>query len=327
MKKTPLISVVLSVYNGERFIARAIASVLIQDYKNFEFIIVDDASTDSTATIINSFNDPRIRLVSLAKNEGVANALNHALTMVHGTYIAKMDADDISLPTRFKTQVTWLEKHPDIDCVGTGYGVISESGNLLKLGGVLTSHKDIVREMHFRNSFVHGSLMIRRKFIVDNNFSYPKNARYNEDYTLLLKMKEKGMLSNIPKVLYLWRANTQGLTATNRRQMAQNAQELMTREKTSPNQWSIAEIVEKFTAYKNNTCRFNGQQYSQALSRNYHYFVVKQSIIFLSHKKYDAFLQGVFAALLVNPSGFLYLLLAHLSFLLQRDDYFSKSTI
>ena len=112
------LSALMSVYNGEEFITEAIESILAQTYSDFEFIIVNDGSTDKTREIIEGFKDNRIKLFNLEKNTGVGRALSFGLSKVQGRYMVKVDADDISLPTRFEEQKEYLDTHPDISLVG-----------------------------------------------------------------------------------------------------------------------------------------------------------------------------------------------------------------
>ena len=110
----PLISVILPAYNAERFLEEAIDSILAQTYKNFELIVLNDGSTDRTEEIILSYNDPRIRYIKNESNLKLIKTLNKGIALARGKYIARMDADDISLPTRFEKEIEFMEIHPDI---------------------------------------------------------------------------------------------------------------------------------------------------------------------------------------------------------------------
>jgi glycosyltransferase involved in cell wall biosynthesis len=124
---TPKISVAMSVFNGEEYLRAAIDSILAQTFSDFEFIIVDDGSTDRSAAIVRGYDDPRFVLLS-QENRGVAAALNHAMSRARGEYIARQDADDVSLPERFAQQVQWLEAHPEVSALGTGAVLIDPQG-------------------------------------------------------------------------------------------------------------------------------------------------------------------------------------------------------
>jgi glycosyltransferase involved in cell wall biosynthesis len=114
-----LVSVVMATYNGERFIGAAIDSILAQTHSNFELIVVDDASTDATSGILAAFTDPRLRVIHSPANNGVARARNRGFDCARGDYIALLDHDDLSHPTRLARQVEYLETHPGIVLVGT----------------------------------------------------------------------------------------------------------------------------------------------------------------------------------------------------------------
>ena len=116
----PKLSVIMPAYNAEKYIGEAIESILNQTFTDFEFIIIDDGSSDHTADIIKGFHDERIRFIQNEKNSGVANTLNKGLELSQGEYIARMDADDISLPARFEKQVAFMEANPDVAVVGCG---------------------------------------------------------------------------------------------------------------------------------------------------------------------------------------------------------------
>src|SRR6185312_15181398 len=113
-----VVTVVMSVFNEERHVGAAIASILQQTYSDFEFVIIDDGSTDKSRAVVESFDDPRIRFVS-RPNKGLNHSLNEGLEMARGRYIARQDADDLSMPTRFEREVALLDERPEIALVGT----------------------------------------------------------------------------------------------------------------------------------------------------------------------------------------------------------------
>ena len=127
----PLVSVIMPVYNGEKYLAEAIDSILVQTFTDFELLIVDDGSQDNSAEIIRSYvkRDSRIRFFQQEQNEGSANARNRGIANAKGEFIAAMDCDDVSLPERLQKQVDFLESHPEIGALGTrGRGVRSRYG-------------------------------------------------------------------------------------------------------------------------------------------------------------------------------------------------------
>ena len=126
----PKISVVMPVYNGEKYLREAIESILDQTYQDFEFIMVNDASTDGSGSILSEFAnlDQRIRILTNESNLGIAGATNRGIAQARGEYIALMDQDDISLPERFEKQVEFLSNHPDISVLGTNSIILEEDG-------------------------------------------------------------------------------------------------------------------------------------------------------------------------------------------------------
>jgi glycosyltransferase involved in cell wall biosynthesis len=127
----PEISVLMSVYNAEQYLEKAIESILNQSFKNFEFLIINDASDDNSLNIINRFQDHRLHVYSNPVNLGLANSLNKGINLSQGKYIARMDADDIAVLSRLAIQYTFLEKNPHIDICGASVRLINESGEYL----------------------------------------------------------------------------------------------------------------------------------------------------------------------------------------------------
>jgi glycosyltransferase involved in cell wall biosynthesis len=198
--KKPLISVIMPVYNAEKYLSQAIESILQQTYKNFEFIIIDDHSTDGSLVIIEKYQlmDRRIVLIRNKKNLDVAASLNRGLEIAKGGYIVRMDADDISLPNRFITQLHFMQSHPDVGILGSWVLAIGEGRN-----GVWRyplSFKSIQAEMIFNTPMAHPSIMISRKLMDKYHVKYrPKH--YAQDFYLFLESSRYFKLVNIPKVL------------------------------------------------------------------------------------------------------------------------------
>ena len=160
MVNSPQVSVIMPVYNAERFLRLAIDSILGQTFSNFEFIIINDGSTDGSLKIIKSYKDSRIHLIS-RPNKGLAPSLNEGLTRAKGQYIARMDADDISLPKRLAQQVDFLDQNPTVGLVGSNYIIIDDSGKKLDVTDVFTHPSDLKVAMVTCNQYGHGSVMMR----------------------------------------------------------------------------------------------------------------------------------------------------------------------
>jgi len=198
MPANPKISVIMSVYNGERYLREAIDSVLNQTFPDFEFIIVNDGSTDSSLKIIQSYDDKRIRLIENDKNIGLTKSLNKAIKQSQGEYIARQDADDISLLNRFEEQLRYLEQHPEVALLGTSVYQIDERGRTL--GRIIVPAKP-GRSLFKENQFNHGSTIFKRE-AVDRLGGYNELLRYSQDYELWLRMAKYYEVSNLTQALY-----------------------------------------------------------------------------------------------------------------------------
>ena len=128
---TPKLSVVMSVLNGEPYLREAVESILNQTFEDFEFIVLDDGSTDNTVQILESYDDPRMVRLYNPANLGLPKSFNRGLSVCRGEFIVRQDADDMSMPSRFMTQLHYLERHPDIGVLGTQMDVVDERGDFL----------------------------------------------------------------------------------------------------------------------------------------------------------------------------------------------------
>lgn len=207
MADSPLVTVVMPAYNARRYVAEAIDSVLAQTLADFEFLIIDDGSTDGTGDILREYagRDPRIRVIN-QPNSGIGAALNRGIEQAQARYIARMDSDDICLPQRFARQVEFLERTPECVLVGSRVLLIDQDGlPLFEMDSVQTTH-DRIDEllMEARWSIVHPSIMMRadlvRKIGGYNNALVPV-----EDHDLFLRLAEVGRLANLPEVLLKYR--------------------------------------------------------------------------------------------------------------------------
>lgn len=199
----------MPVYNGEKFLAEAIESMLGQTYSNFEFLIVDDGSADNSVKIARAYaeRDSRIRLFQLERNMGKADARNVGCFAAKGDYIAGMDCDDISLPLRLEKQVNFLETNPGIGLVGVCADVVDEdTTTLLYKYMVAQSHSLIVFNWFIGESYLGGAFMLRRAYFeaVDG---YEPGRRAVDDLDLLARLFSQTdiQLANLPDFLYLYR--------------------------------------------------------------------------------------------------------------------------
>ncbi len=189
--KKPLLSVIMSVYNAELYLQKSISSILEQTVDDFEFIIINDASTDGSLNIIHSFSDDRIRLVEKEKNKGFkgfVENLNLGLDKAKGKYIARMDADDIAYSTRFEKQINFLEHNPHIFMLGSSMDLIDKSDNFIKKLSAVKGHQSIVKRFNYDNPMYHPALMYRRTEV-----RYRNVFRGCEDFDFHLQHLSKGL--------------------------------------------------------------------------------------------------------------------------------------
>ena len=212
----PKISVVMAVYNSEKYLSKAIESILEQSFTDFEFIIINDDSTDKSEEIIKSYKDSRIKFLENESNMGHTYCLNRGISVVVGEYIARMDSDDVSLPERFQKQVEFMDSHKDVSVCGTWVKTIGkDSGFVNKL---LTNPEDIKAGLLFNTSLVHPSVMIRKSVLEKHNLKYEialDRDENSEDYALWAELSRKELLSNIPKVLLLYRIHEKSMSSIN----------------------------------------------------------------------------------------------------------------
>jgi glycosyltransferase involved in cell wall biosynthesis len=203
---TPRISVAMSVYNNAPYLAHAIESILAQTFNDFEFLIVDDGSTDRSGEIIDRFaaNDSRIRPIHQA-NVGLIASLNRMIDEGRAPLIARMDGDDIALPERFARQVAFLDANPDIGVLGTGCTCIDEDGrpSVYKFDNV-TTPEDVVEDLKNGPPLCHPSVVMRRDAVRAVG-GYHRAYRHCEDYDLWLRLSENVRMANLPERLLLYR--------------------------------------------------------------------------------------------------------------------------
>ena len=197
-----LVSVIMPVYNGAMYLNEAITSILGQTYSNFEFIIINDGSTDRSEEIILSFSDSRIVYVKNPENYRLIKTLNLGFSMAKGRYIARMDADDISHPDRLLKQVDFLLHNTEFGLVGTGVNLLnSEKKQLL----YHTDHSSLKFALAFYCPFIHPSVMIRKNVLEGMDVIFDNRYLHGEDYELWKRLAFKTKMANIPEFLLDYR--------------------------------------------------------------------------------------------------------------------------
>lgn len=212
MKSNPKVSVIMSVYNGGKYLRGAIDSILNQTFKDFEFIIVNDGSTDNTEEILNTYSDKRLKIITQEKM-GLAKSLNKAIKISKGKYIARMDADDLSLPKRLELQVAFLDKHKNVGLIGTAFSYINGDGKILLTVSMPADNEIIQKRLLKENCFVHGSVMIGREVLEKVGY-YREEFKCSQDYDLFLRIAKHYKVGNLKEVLYKWRLHKEAVTIT-----------------------------------------------------------------------------------------------------------------
>jgi hypothetical protein len=212
---SPIVSVLMSVFNGQAFLPEAIESILGQTFRDFEFVIIDDGSTDKTAEILaeHAVRDPRIR-VHRHENKGRANSLNIGIELSRSSYIARMDADDISLPNRLKEQVEFMGRNPSVGLLSGSYDLIDVEGRLMGTVPLLTRDEEIKQAMLVNNAMCHPAAMMRREVAIACG-GYRKAFLDADDYDLWLRISERSQLANLEQPILQYRVHSKQVSVVN----------------------------------------------------------------------------------------------------------------
>lgn len=200
----PKVSVIMSVYNDEHCVRSAINSIINQTFEDFEFIIVDDGSTDSTIEIIRQYTDERIRVISNERNIGLTNSLNKALKNAKGKYIARMDSDDISLPERFEQQVKFLDEHEDTYLISCSY---REFGSRFGCNRITAGEDEIRAQYLFGSVLPHPGFMFRKKVFDKYHICYNPKMKYAQDYDFQVRVSRRFHIACLSQILLYYRVS------------------------------------------------------------------------------------------------------------------------
>lgn len=201
MSSHPRVSVLMPAYDAAPYLPAAIESLLGQSFGDFELIVIDDGSTDATPEILAGIDDPRLIVLRQPDNRGYVPALNRALEEARGEYVARQDADDVSLPGRLAAQVEALDRDLGLVLVGTGYRTVDVTGDPLASHQPPTGDAAIRWQMLFHNAFVHSSVMFRRRALDRAGLRYDASYVPAEDYRLWSQLLEEGRGANLPQPL------------------------------------------------------------------------------------------------------------------------------
>lgn len=218
----PEISVVMTVFNGASHLEEAIRSVLAQTFTDFELIIIDDASTDESLSIVQGFADERIRIVQNEENLGLTKSLNKGISLAQGKYIARMDSDDLSLPMRFEKQVAFLNAHLDVGVCSSWVELIGEQAGIVWT--YPEKHASIQADMLFESQLIHPAVMMRRDVL--GEASYDERFSRAQDYELWVRLARRTHLANLQEVLLKYRLHSGQIGAQHEDQQQEFANEV-----------------------------------------------------------------------------------------------------
>jgi len=207
----PKVTVLMSVYNEAKYLNYAISSILNQNFRDFEFLIIDDGSTDDSRRIILSYNDSRIRLIENHANLGLTKSLNLGLRQARGKYIARMDADDISLPDRLEIQLESILR-TKAGLVAGWSQIINTDGQVLKTEKHQYSPEEIYYWLHFRNCLFHSTVFFKTESVLGVG-GYDERFKYAQDYNLWVKLLRKIKFYYIQRILIKYRKRDCSITA------------------------------------------------------------------------------------------------------------------
>jgi glycosyltransferase involved in cell wall biosynthesis len=213
MSYVPKVTVLMPIYNGEKYLRDAIESILSQTFKDFEFLIINDGSTDSSVKIIESYDDPRIRLVNNESNLKLVLTLNKGLLLSRGEYIARMDCDDISYPKRLELQVKFMDSQTKVGISGTWVETIGDQTGIIFR--YPTDSKKIQSRLLFDSPLAHPSVIFRKTFVERFKLKYEVEDLYAEDWSMWQKCSFIFPISNIPIVLLKYRITEQSMSRSN----------------------------------------------------------------------------------------------------------------
>ncbi|HLP51911.1 MAG TPA: glycosyltransferase family 2 protein [Chitinophagales bacterium] len=216
----PAISVLMPVYNGASYLATAIDSILNQTFTDFELLLINDGSTDSSENIIHSYADPRIRYIKNETNIRLIATLNKGIELCRGKYIVRMDADDISELNRLQLQYDFMESHPGIALCGSWFKMFGEQNNIIKYTG---THDAIRMKMLYQCHFCHPSVIIRTAMIKTIEPKFDAAFIHAEDYEFFARITEKFETANIQRVLLNYRFHAGSVSTQNKSTQVSNS--------------------------------------------------------------------------------------------------------
>jgi glycosyltransferase involved in cell wall biosynthesis len=222
-KEIPLVSVIMTVYNGQEYLKESIESILNQSYGCIEFIIINDGSIDYSESIIKSYTDHRIFYYHFNNNEGLANRLNFGISVAKGTYLVRMDSDDISKANRIQTQVDFMNKNLEIGVCGSFVEVIGSSKGIWKMP---LFDEEIKAFLISGSPFCHPSVIIRKQVLTEYNIGYSSIFQQAEDYFLWTQLAKVTKFANINECLLLYRISEKQVSRIKQKEQAKQKMQI-----------------------------------------------------------------------------------------------------
>lgn len=257
------ITVLMPVYNSRKHIDEAVNSILMQTYKDFEFLIIDDCSSDGTLEYLKKLEDPRIRLVTHSKNMGLVYSLNEGLNLANGEYIARMDGDDISATHRFERQLLYMEQNPEVGVLGTCMTYIHNGQHIPKP----IVHEEIFCWQLFYCSLTHPTVFMRKSVLKEHEVRYEPDYLHAEDYEIWNRLAEVTRLANLPEYLFSYRVHESQVSTKYLPIQNQTADRVRIKQL---NKLGIVPTEEEFAIHKqfmhHGIPVFDSKQYSKALA-------------------------------------------------------------
>jgi glycosyltransferase involved in cell wall biosynthesis len=226
--KPPKVTVLMPVYNGADFLRQAIDSILRQSYRDFELLVVNDGSTDSSREVLKSYSDPRLILAENERNLGLIATLNRGLELARGEFVARMDQDDVSLPRRLEVQQAYLCKHPEVGLCGTWFRTMGEGKS--RVVRPPSAPLSVAAHAFTYCPIAHPSVMMRAALFSKFALRYDTNAPHAEDYDLWVRASRHFSLANVPKVLLHYRMHGEHGSTTESRVQADTTRSIRVRQ-------------------------------------------------------------------------------------------------
>jgi glycosyltransferase involved in cell wall biosynthesis len=202
-KNNPLVSIVIPVHNGEKYLKESIESCINQSYSPIEILVINDASTDGTLEMLKEYGD-KIKIITVEKQNGLGNVINIGIREAKGEYIARMDIDDVMYPTRIQEQVEYLESHPDCVALGGQIDIIDENSKITGHREYALEDKDIKKNMFLFMPFAHPAVMLRKSAVEEVGL-YPENMPKVEDVKFFFLLSTKGKFANLSTTVLKYR--------------------------------------------------------------------------------------------------------------------------